>query len=210
MWKPSWWDGDVDSLGECGVGTERRFRAPDNGNKIFWYTFSTGAATIVTLSSEHDLSPGSPQGQFLERALGGVNRTLTPWLVVSLHRMMYSLTGSELEQQEGFRALLEDVLVRHSVDLVMSGHVHNSQRTCALVNYTCNEKGPVYIISGSAGAMLENYPIHDPNGLVQFYNGESCGFYVVSISNATHARLTWTRNSDGRALDDAWVVRARA
>ena len=120
---------------------------------------------------------------------------------------MYSLTGSEQAQQDGYRAILEGVFARHQVDLVMNGHVHNSQRTCPLFNYTCTAGAPVYIISGSAGAMLENYPVSDPNGLVQFYNGDSCGFYTVAIANSTHARLTWTRNSDGQALDDAWIVK---
>lgn len=68
----------------------------------------------------------------------------------------------------------------------------------------------MYLISGSSGAMLEPYPIHDPQQLVQFYDGASCGFYVVSIANATHMRLTWTRNSDGQVRDDAWVVKQGA
>ena len=207
-WKPSWWDGDVDSLGECGVGTQQRFRSPLNGNGIFWYSFAVGSATIITLSSEHDLAPGSPQGEFLARQLAAVNRSLTPWLVVSLHRMMYSLTGSEQPQQDGFRALLEDVFARARVDLVMMGHIHSSQRTCAVYNSTCTPGAPVYIISGSAGAMLEPYPLDDPRGLVQFYDGASCGSYVVSIANSTHMRLTWTRNSDGAVRDDAWLVKA--
>jgi hypothetical protein len=130
MWRPAWWDGDVDSLGECGVGTDQRFRAPPNGNRIFWYWFATGSATVVMLSSEHDLSPDSPQGSWLALTLASVNRTLTPWVVVSFHRMVYSLTGSEQAQQDGFRALLEDVFYRARVDAVMMGHVHSSERTC--------------------------------------------------------------------------------
>ena len=210
MWRPSWWDGDVDSLGECGVGTQQRFRSTQNGNGIFWYSFAVGSVTRITLSSEHDLAPGSPQGDFLARELAAVNRSVTPWLVVSLHRMMYSLTGSEQAQQDGFRALLEDVFYRARVDLVMMGHVHSSQRTCAVYNYSCTPGAPVYIISGSAGAMLEPYPINDPQGLVKFYDGASCGFYVVSITNGTHIRLTWSRNSDGQVRDDAWIVKEGA
>lgn len=210
MWRPAWWDGDVDSLGECGVGTDQRFRAPANGNRIFWYWFATGPATVVMLSSEHDLSPSSPQGAFLEATLAAVNRSVTPWLVVTFHREVYSLTGAESAQQAGFLALLEPVLMRHSVDLVANGHLHSSQRTCAVFNYTCTPGAPVYLISGSSGAMLEVAPIDDPTGLVQFYNDRSCGHYLVSIANATHARLTWVRNNDSAVLDDAWVVRERA
>jgi hypothetical protein len=210
MWRPSWWDGDVDSLGECGVGTDQRFRSLRNGNRIFWYSLQTGSLTLITLSSEHDLSPGSPQGEWLALTLASVNRSATPWVAVSLHRMMYSLTGSEQAQQDGFRALLEGVLNEYGVDLVMSGHLHSSQRTCAVFNYSCSDAAPVYIISGSSGAMLEPSSVNDPTNLVQFYNDRSCGFYVVAIANATHARLTWTRNSDGAVLDDAWVVRERS
>lgn len=76
------------------------------------------------------------------------------------------------------------------------GHVHNSQRTCQVYNYSCTPGAPVYIISGSAGAMLEPYPIDDPHSIVEFYNGRSCGFYVVSIANASHLRLQWSRNND--------------
>ena len=207
MWKPSWWDGDVDSLGECGVGTVQRFRSPRGGNAIFWYAFSVGSLTLVTLSSEHDLSPGSPQGDFLERTLAAVNRSQTPWLVVSQHREMYSLTGAEQPQQDGYRALLEDVFRRHAVDLVMMGHIHQTSRTCPLYNYTCTPGAPVYLISGSAGAMLEPYPVNDPSRLVEFYNGASCGYYVISIANSTHMRLTWSRNNDTLVLDDAWLVK---
>jgi hypothetical protein len=209
MWRPSWWDGDVDSLGECGVGTEERFRSPSNGNKIFWYYFSSGSATIVTLSSEHDLTPGSPQGDFLKETLSSVNRSVTPWLIVSFHRMVYSLTGSEQAQQDGYISLVEDVFMEYHVDLVMNGHIHSSQRTCAVYNYTCTPNAPVYIISGSSGAMLTRSPLNDPNELVQFYNDQYCGFYVVKIANSTHMHLEWTRNSDGLILDDAWVVRVR-
>jgi acid phosphatase type 7 len=194
------------------VGTDQRFRAPATGNRIFWYAFASGAVTVVTLSSEHDLSPGSAQGAFLERTLSAVNRSLTPWVVVTAHREMYSLTGSEQAQQDGFRALLEPVFMRHGVDLVFNGHLHSSQRTCPTFNYTCQPAGtaPVYIISGSSGAMLEPSTLSDPNHLVQFYNDRSCGYYVVSVANATHARLQWSRNSDGAVLDDAWVVRGQA
>ena len=209
MWRPAWWDGDVDSLGECGVGTEQRFRAPANGNKIFWYSFATGSATVVMLSSEHDLAPGSPQGAFLAATLAAVDRSVTPWLIVSLHREMYSLTGAEQAQQDGFRALLEPVLAKYRVDLVMMGHIHQSQRTCALFNYSCVADGPVYIISGSAGAMLEPYAVRDPAGLVEFQEPGACGLYYVAIANRSHMRLTWVRNNDTAVRDDAWVVRAR-
>ena len=130
-------------------------------------------------------------------------------LAESMRRRSYAVVRLPRDAADAVRALLEEVFMSNSVDLVLNGHIHSSQRTGALYNYSCVEDGPVYIISGSSGAMLEPDTIDDPTNLVRFYNGESCGFYVVSIANATHMRLTWTRNVDGAVLDDAWVVRQR-
>jgi hypothetical protein len=206
---PQWFDGDVDSLGECGVGTERRFRSPQNGNHIFWYAFSTGSVSVITLSSEHSVAPGSPQRAFLEGALAAVNRTLTPWLVVTFHREVYSLTGDEQPLQDGYLAWMEDLFYSFKVDLVFNGHIHQSQRTFPVYNYTRRDDAPVYIISGSAGAMLEPSPAENSTGLVAWSGLGSCGFYVVDCLNETHARLMWSRNNDSAILDDAWVVRSR-
>lgn len=77
-----------DSNGECGVPTERRFRAPTNGNGVLWYSFGTGPVHVVQLSSEHDLAPGSEQHAWLDADLGAVDRIATPWVVVTSHRML--------------------------------------------------------------------------------------------------------------------------
>ncbi len=159
------------------------------------------------LSSEHLLCPGSPQGDFLEETLAAVNRSLTPWVIVSMHREMYSLTGSEQSMQDGFRAELEPVFARHAVDLVMMGHLHSSQRTCQVLNNSCTPGAPVYIISGSSGAMLEPYPLSDPNKLVRFYEPDSCGIYWVAIKNSSHLQLQWVRNNDTAVRDEAWIVK---
>ena len=66
---------------------------------------------------------------------------------------------------------------------------------------------PVYLIVGSSGAMLEPYPLNDPNQLVAFYHADSCGLYYVDIANSTHMHLQWVQNSDAQVLDDAWLVK---
>jgi phosphodiesterase/alkaline phosphatase D-like protein len=65
-----------------------RFVAPDNGNGIFWYSFDFGSVHVVQISSEHDWLPGSEQYTWLEQDLQSVNRTQTPWVVLTSHRMM--------------------------------------------------------------------------------------------------------------------------
>jgi hypothetical protein len=65
-----------------------RFTTPENGNEIFWYSFDFGSVHVVQISSEHDWQPGSEQYTWLEQDLQSVNRTATPWVVLTSHRMM--------------------------------------------------------------------------------------------------------------------------
>jgi len=63
-----------------------RFKTPRNGNALYWYSFNHANVHIVMLSSEHDVEKGSDQLQWLEKDLAGVDRSVTPWLIVTLHR----------------------------------------------------------------------------------------------------------------------------
>jgi len=43
------------------------------------------------------------------------------------------------------------LLIKYNVDLVLWGHVHAYERTCAVRNYNCVSGGPVHITIGMAG-----------------------------------------------------------
>ena len=85
----AWGNMNDDSCGECGVPTAARFDGTGNGNGLFWYSFDEGGVHVVFISSENDWRVGSPQYEWLKQDLAGVNRTVTPWIVVNSHRMMY-------------------------------------------------------------------------------------------------------------------------
>lgn len=66
-----WWGnfGD-DSYGECGYPTFNRFPMPQHvalpgvqidSNPPFWYAFASGPAQFIIMSTEHDMTPESPQ-----------------------------------------------------------------------------------------------------------------------------------------------------
>ena len=65
-----------------------RFRAPSNGNGVFWYSFDYGYVHVVQISSEHDWRPGAKQYEWLAADLAAVNRSRTPFVVLTAHRMM--------------------------------------------------------------------------------------------------------------------------
>ena len=134
---PSWGDMGDDSSGEGSVPTYHRFRSPGSGagvfepvgNAIFWYSLSIGSVHVLQLSSEHDFTIGSQQYRWIEDDLKRVDKRVTPWVVVTLHRpMMTPLSGSVFKTSAGMILNLETLFEEYGVDLVLGGHVHSYER----------------------------------------------------------------------------------
>jgi hypothetical protein len=91
------------------------------------------------LSSEHDMSPDSPQGRWIEKDLSSVDRSVTPWVFVTFHRPIYDSETHEGERitTEHLREMVEPVFVKYNVDLVFAGHIHLYQRTCRVAKGRC-------------------------------------------------------------------------
>jgi hypothetical protein len=53
-----------------------------------WYSANVGAIHLVSLCTEVNFTTGSAQWRWLLSDLKAVNRSLTPWVVVSGHRPM--------------------------------------------------------------------------------------------------------------------------
>lgn len=160
-WHPSWGNFGNDSRGECGVPVYHRFRAPTSGNGLFWYSFDHGNVHVVQISSEHDWLPGSAQYRWLEADLAAVDRSATPWVVLTSHRMMYTTQLREnndkivsVHMQEAFDALLQ----KYGVNLMLSGHQHSFQASAPVFNNVTREPGQatVHVIVGTAGAGREH------------------------------------------------------
>ena len=80
----------TDSGGECSQATSMVFPLPAAATTAApYYAFASGPVFLVVLSTEHDFTTGSAQLQWLGATLKGVNRTATPFLIVSAHRPMY-------------------------------------------------------------------------------------------------------------------------
>lgn len=83
---------------------------------IFWYSFDFGSLHTTVLSSEHSCGPGSKQRAWLEQDLASVDRAKTPWLVVELHRPMY--TNEQAPDQivaQMLQKQFEDLLIEYPV-----------------------------------------------------------------------------------------------
>eukprot|EP01044_Picomonas_judraskeda_P004619 COSAG03_NODE_411_length_8142_cov_5.225289_3_plen_219_part_00 len=139
-----------------------RFRSPTNGNGVFWYSFDYSPILhVVMLSSEHHLSPGSAQHDWLvedlTRVRGGTGSG-TPWVVVTLHRMLYTTQLCEEGDYANsllLRSQLEPILRKYRVNLVLVGHQHSFERSCAVYEGRCSEEGTVHVTVGTGGAGVE-------------------------------------------------------
>ena len=67
---------------------------PKTGNWIYWYSFNYGGIHVIQMSTEHNWTRGSEQYKWLEHDLEQVDRNVTPWVVLTAHRMMVRHVGS--------------------------------------------------------------------------------------------------------------------
>ena len=155
---PIWGNMGDDSNGECGASTYYRFNASTNGNSIFWYSFDYNMVHFVMLSSEHNYSANAPGRIWLENDLRNVDREQSPWLIVNIHRPLYESEdyAGDTTVSQHLVTLLEPNLLEYEVDLVLGGHYHSYERTCALKEGQCVENGGiVHLTFGAAGIGLD-------------------------------------------------------
>jgi acid phosphatase type 7 len=140
----------TDSGGECGVpfavrtGGGSGSPGPPDGDGSGranppWFSVDDGPVHLHVFSTEHPFEPGTPQHVWIEADLKGVDRTLTPWLIVVGHRPIYLASAypgggnaSDAAVAVDLATHLEPLWLGAGVDLTLSGHHHSYQRTCAM------------------------------------------------------------------------------
>lgn len=142
----------TDSGGECGIPYYQRFIMPGSSvfaNTVSWYSFNYGNVHVIVMSTEMEFMPNSPQYLWLENDLQTVNRSATPWVVLSGHRPMYVDCVNSTDQAgvqtvaEELRTWIEPMFVKYRVNLAMWGHHHSYQVTCPVKAGECVEEGEV-------------------------------------------------------------------
>jgi hypothetical protein len=95
-----------------------------------YYAYASGPVFLVVFSSEHDFSTGSTQLLWLERTLAAVNRTQTPFLIVSSHRPMYinsnfgdSWPNGDVNVMNIMQQFVEPLTQKYQVWRLCSAHV---------------------------------------------------------------------------------------
>ncbi|RLN45639.1 hypothetical protein BBJ29_009323 [Phytophthora kernoviae] len=214
-WHPVGANFGNDSHGECGVPFAHRFHMPEDkgtsANPPFWYSFHVGLTHHVVLSSEHRCTSGAPMRQWLDQELlERVNRGVTPWLIVHLHRPLYCSESYADDHAVAklLRGCLEDLLIANRVDFIFSGHYHAYERTCPVFREECREEdgraaASIHIMIGSGGAELDDaayLPANWTRSRQQEY-----GHGRLHVFNASHARFEFVRARDRVVSDTVWI-----
>lgn len=167
------------------------FHLPNNER---WYSFDYGQAHFTVLQADGYAvwTRYEPQYAWLENDLAASSAR---WKIVMLHYPPYS---SGLHSAEAgvvkVRKLLAPMFERYGVDLVISGHDHDYERS--VVN------GVTYIVSGGGGAPL--YPRKNPNPYSVYF---SRTLHAVSFTIAGNTLSGVGVLPDGTLFDPFTITR---
>ena len=143
-----------------------------------WYSQNLGPVHLVVLNNYLPFHQGTAQYNFFVADMAAVNRTQTPWLIVSFHAPPYHSYYTHYKEMECFMSVYEPLFYQARVDFVINGHVHAYERTHPMYNYAKDSCGPVYLTMGDGGNVEGPYR--------NFVDD------LVPGSNVTYCQAAWT------------------
>ncbi|KAH7854832.1 hypothetical protein Vadar_018210 [Vaccinium darrowii] len=172
-----------------------------------YYSFDVVGAHIIMLGSYTNFEAESDQYKWLMTDLAGIDRTVTPWVVVLLHAPWYNSNEAHKGEGESMRKSMEELLYLARVDVVYAGHVHAYERFTRVYNNKKDPCGPVYITIGDGGnkeGLAMSF--EKPSPSISEYREPSFGHGRLRILNSTHAIWAWHRNneSNSHVADEQW------
>jgi hypothetical protein len=166
---------------------------PDHAER--YYSFDYGPVHFVALDTEFTFQDTTRRAEQLAWLEADLTSTAQPWKIVYFHRSPFSSGGehgSELAVQSAFSPVFE----RYHVDLVVSAHEHDYERTIPIKQSTsAADRAVPYLVTGGGGAPLY------PNGTSAWtaYSASRYGYTKVMVDGCT---LTLRQiGLDGAALD---------
>lgn len=150
------------------------------------YTGSNGTDSTV-LGTADWLADRNSQLEWVQEDLAGVDRSVTPWVIVFKHNPFYNTWSNHqcqcsetnfvidaadadncwngtyysgtpyTEPHCGLQSKLEDVYSANGVNVVISGHVHAYERTNKVYKNAVDETNGVYYITTGSGGNYEGH-----------------------------------------------------
>lgn len=205
-----------------------RFYMPSNGDNgdagdgsgdNMYYSWNYGNVHFVAMNSETAVdTPDFHKNQlkWFDSVQSAVDRAQTPFLVAHFHRPMYcSNEASCTKSKEAPNRLTkeaEELFHASKVDLVLTGHVHEYERSAPVYKGDMSSSdgsdyiGPVYILQGSSGNREGNkggWP-DDAPAWSQAHSND-IGYGVLRVAQGEQPKMDWTfyRSEDNVVEDQA-------
>ncbi|XP_035729511.1 acid phosphatase type 7-like [Vespa mandarinia] len=215
-----------------------RFTMPSDSEGL-WYSFDMGPIHFIGIETEayyfmnYGIKQLIKQYEWLDKDLEAANRPETraqrPWIVTFGHRPMYcsnanadDCTNHQSLVRVGLPLLnwfgLEDLFLKHKVDLMLWAHEHSFERTWPMYNFKVyngsyeepykNYKAPVHLVTGSAGCKegREKFIPNSPDWSA--FHSSDYGYTRMKAFNNTHLYLEQVSDDkEGAVIDQFWLVK---
>jgi hypothetical protein len=152
-----------------------------------YYSFDWGHVHFVSLDSSCALGLAETDCAAAQKSWLAQDLAVTrqPWKVVFFHYPVWSSGehGSQPKIQREYPPLFE----QYGVDLVLTGHDHNYERTRPMKGTAVaasGTKGITYVVVGSGGASLRSFPNTQP-AWTAYRNNSHGGFLSVVVDGGT-------------------------
>jgi len=181
---------------------------------VHFLAMSTGKSAFIPYA------PGSAQYEFINVDLSrAANNTNVDWIIVYGYRPLYT-SPTIHPSTEILRETYAPLFEKYGVDLVMTSHNHNYQRSYPLVYNVAHSREPIikdvnasyysmpgvpiYVVVGTAGNNLYDFRGQAPFMVTQF---RETGFLHVNITKAEQNVLTGTFHNVGTGnYDDRFII----
>jgi len=165
-----------------------------------YYGFQYGRMHQIFINSYSSLEPGSKQYEWLVQELEQVDRTQTPWLIVTYHVPIYNTFDVHQHDYQMFatREHIEPLLVKYRVNIVFNGHIHAYLRTKPVAFGNVTATAPIHIVMGAGGRDAKAAFLNDePEEWVEVRDATIYGYGLLEVCNDTHARWDWVHTGEG-------------
>jgi hypothetical protein len=159
-----------------------------------YYSFDYGPAKHIIVSAYSSMEPDSVQYQWLVETMESVDRSITPWVLVTIHVPIYNTFALHKHDLQIFAAQehLEPLLVKYNVNLVFTGHIHAYQRTANVASGSVTPTGPIHITIGAGGRKCDApFKTEEPEEWIVKRDASYYGYGRFDIFNQTHAQWKW-------------------
>jgi hypothetical protein len=159
-----------------------------------YYSFDYGPAKHIVISAYSSMEPDSPQYNWFVEELESVDRTITPWVLVTIHVPIYNTFALHPHDLQIFAARdnLEPLFVKHHVNLIFTGHIHAYQRTANVAMEELVPSAPIHITIGAGGRQCDApFKSEEPEEWVVTRDASYFGYGRFTIFNQTHAEWRW-------------------